>query len=154
MLELEKKGLKEMGRKKGLTEKEFKKLLIKASQPLPKQGQKPDSTSEKTSESQTSGDCLAKSSIYLTKTKAIFIEIRLEIFWGYSMIDTIDTTLDQRPETLDSVHVGKSAFGFGSCFKGGFPALMRKRSIIRAVKSAGIIDWRTLRCALLRALVK
>ena len=46
-----------MGRKKELTEKRFKNLLTKASQPLPEQERKPDSSSSQTSESQTSGDC-------------------------------------------------------------------------------------------------
>jgi len=44
-----------MGRKKELTKKEFERLLIKASQPV-EQGQKPDSSSNQTSESPTSGD--------------------------------------------------------------------------------------------------
>jgi len=56
MLKLEEKGLSEMGRKKELTKKEFEKLLTKASQPV-EQGQKPDSSSKRTSESPTSGDC-------------------------------------------------------------------------------------------------
>jgi len=45
-----------MGRKKELTEKRFKNLLTKASQPLPEQGQKPDSSLSQTLESPTSGD--------------------------------------------------------------------------------------------------
>ncbi len=47
-----------MSRKKELTEKEFKNLLTRASQPVAGQ-QRPedDSASEKTSESPISGDC-------------------------------------------------------------------------------------------------
>jgi hypothetical protein len=58
MLELEEKGESKMGRKKELTEKDFKNLLTKASQPVAgQQPPEPDSTSEKTSGSPISGDC-------------------------------------------------------------------------------------------------
>ena len=46
-----------MGRKKELTEKRFKDLLIKASQPVFVKLRKSDLASSQTSESQTSGDC-------------------------------------------------------------------------------------------------
>ena len=46
-----------MGREKELTEKRFKDLLTKASQPLPEQGRKLDSSSSQTSGLPISGDC-------------------------------------------------------------------------------------------------
>ena len=43
--------------KKPLTKSEFEALLSKAAQPLPELGQQPAQEEERTSESQTSGDC-------------------------------------------------------------------------------------------------
>jgi hypothetical protein len=48
------------GQCRELTRQDIENLLTKASQPLAEQGQKPDSLPEKTSESQTSGDCNGK----------------------------------------------------------------------------------------------
>ena len=57
MLDSEKTEVVKMDKGDKLTKAEFEKLLIKASQPLPAKVEQPDSSKERTSESQSSGDC-------------------------------------------------------------------------------------------------